>query len=115
MPKPGYYYYQNRRALIGIRVLAPFILWALLSRYGPPPELTALEIFVEYRVPMALGFIGLVAILFVVRRVQRSLNEPSPSDYSSRDEFLMALERYRVRMRYKHGWVYYRSQELWPE
>lgn len=124
MPKQGYYYYDNIRAM---RTLAFFCLFGLglflAKRDGAPsqpaaaiPETSSfMQMYIEYRLPVLIVALSLIAILLAYRAWRRRFSEPHPRDFRSRAEFIAALQAYCERNRYKHGWVYYRSKELWPE
>lgn len=113
MPKPGYYYYQNQRALKGLLFFGVFAIGLWLSRIDSVNEHVAWLRAHRYWI-LALGASMLVPALWLITWIQRIFSEPNPKHYASRSDFLKALERYARRNKYKHGWVYYRSRELWP-
>lgn len=115
MRKPGYYYYENKRALKGIAFLVIIILCICLSKLDLPMEGDFLELYCAYRLCVLLLLLASAGSLFIWRRIKRIFNEPRPSWYKSREDFIDALDRYAERQRYKHGWVYFRSNELWPD
>jgi len=115
MPKPGYYYYENKRALRGIVFLSVFVTGIWLAKKSPPSNEGISELLIHHWVIMACGILVFLLFLFLIQHFQIWFKEPRPAHYRSRTDFIVALERYCERNGYKNGWVYYRSQELWPE
>jgi len=115
MPKPGYYYYESKRALRVMVFLCIFALGLLLARYRPFENKSIWDLLHFYRWPISLCLFGMLFAYLFQQKFEYLVREPRPRNYRTRGEFLDALEKYRVRKRYMHGWVYYRSAELWPE
>lgn len=115
MPKPGYYYYQNRRAAQGVLfllIIAGAVMISKLPTVRSGED--ALMLVYEYRYFVSAFLLAFVAILWVLRLYIIRFGEPRPANYRTREEFLSALARYAERHDYMHGWIYHRSEELWP-
>lgn len=115
MPKPGFYYYEGQRALRGLIILGPSVLILYLSKKGFP-SLEAISNFIlAYRIYMVVGVFVLVPVIFGLFHFMPRTREPRPAWFKSRKDFLRALEEYRKFKGYQPGWLYYRTNELWPE
>ncbi len=135
----GYSYYANRRALRALGIVSVILLLIAVAKHTPPTWEDLLALYLSKRTIIVPGIGLAVLCIFLALRIERIVQqkraltessnhirvyfpydfgpifkEPNPFHYHSRSEFVSALGEYAVRMGYKTGWVYYRSQELWP-